>query len=104
MLAALFDGAVRGDPPGEFLHRLEDLAQASLSGGESVENWWRVLYALRQLATRVTTDAAEIARVEDLWLHAQMLLNEVAERYWRFSGVLWKKKASLMGRRWRLPA
>ena len=96
MLAALFDGAVRGDPPGEFLHRLEDLAQASLSGGESVENWWRVLYALRQLATRVTTDAAETARVEDLWLHAQMLLNEVAERYWRFSGVLSGKRNQIV--------
>jgi hypothetical protein len=66
-LAALFDGAVRGDPPGEFLHRLEDLAQASLSGGESVESWWRVLYALRQLATRVTTDAAETARIGTPW-------------------------------------
>jgi signal transduction histidine kinase/DNA-binding LacI/PurR family transcriptional regulator len=95
-LATLVDGAVRGDPPGEFLRRLEDLVEVSLGGGESIASWWQVLYALRQLAAQSTDETAQTAATEDLWLHAQMLLNEIAERYWRFSGVLSGKRNQIV--------
>jgi signal transduction histidine kinase/DNA-binding LacI/PurR family transcriptional regulator len=89
-LSAAFVGAARGDSPEPFLRLLEDLVQASLRGGESIENWCRVLYALRELVA----DAS--ARAEEVWLQAQLLLNESAERYWRFGSVLAQKRNQIV--------
>jgi signal transduction histidine kinase len=85
-LATLFVGAVDGGSPEAFLRRLEDLVQLSLRDGESVENWWRVLFGLRGLM------ADDTGRAEKLWLQAQMLLNETAERHWRYGDVLAHKR------------
>jgi signal transduction histidine kinase/DNA-binding LacI/PurR family transcriptional regulator len=95
-LAAAFASAVAGNSAEAFLGRLDELVQISLNGGESIENWWRVLYALRQLAGPPTAGPIEIARAEDLWLQAQMLVNEAAERYWRYGGVLAQKRNQIV--------
>jgi signal transduction histidine kinase/DNA-binding LacI/PurR family transcriptional regulator len=95
-LTTTFVGAMRGQPPDAFLGRLDELVQASLAGGESIENWWRVLYLLRQLIGGTTATAGEVSRAEDVWLHAQLLLNETAERYWRYGNVVAEKRNQIV--------
>jgi signal transduction histidine kinase/DNA-binding LacI/PurR family transcriptional regulator len=95
-LAAAFGGAVSGGSAEEFLGRLEELVQVSLNSGESIENWWRALYALRQLVAPPAAGPTAIARAEELWLHAQMLVNETAQRYWRYGGVLAQKRNQIV--------
>ena len=90
MLATLFVGAVDGQSPEAFLRRLEELVQLSLTDGESVDNWWRVLFGLRELV------ADDTGRAEQLWLQAQMLLSETAERYWRYGDVLAHKRNQIV--------
>jgi signal transduction histidine kinase/DNA-binding LacI/PurR family transcriptional regulator len=95
-LAASFVSAIQGRSAEEFLGPLDALVQVSLRAGESIENWWRVLYALRQLIGYPTAGAGELSRSEDLWLHAQLLLNETAERYWRYGTVLAEKRNQIV--------
>jgi signal transduction histidine kinase/DNA-binding LacI/PurR family transcriptional regulator len=61
---------------------LDRFAQLSLWSGEPVENWWRVLIALRERT------GPHDPRGEERWLHAQMVLSQAAQRYWRYGRVL----------------
>ncbi|HEY2948373.1 MAG TPA: substrate-binding domain-containing protein [Micromonosporaceae bacterium] len=90
-LCGAFVAAIRGGPADEFLGLLDRLVQVSLHAGECVENWWRVLYGLRPL---IPLDV--MARGEELWLDAQMMLNETAERYWRYRSVLAEKRSQIV--------
>jgi signal transduction histidine kinase/DNA-binding LacI/PurR family transcriptional regulator len=90
-LCGAFVAATRGRPADGFLGLLDRLVQTSLRAGEPVENWWRVLYALRPL---ITLDV--MARGEELWLDAQVLLNETAQRYWQYGNVLVEKRNQIV--------
>ena len=91
-LATSFAGALQGQSPEAFLTQLDEQVQLSLDGGESIENWWRVLYTLRRAVGYANAGAGDIGRAEDVWLHAQLMLNETAERYWRYGNVLAEKR------------
>jgi signal transduction histidine kinase/DNA-binding LacI/PurR family transcriptional regulator len=87
-LSTAFVHEVRGESRGVFLSLLDRFAQISLRSGESVENWWRVLFTLRQLIRHPDASVAEVMRAEDLSLHAQTLLNETAFRHWQLVQVM----------------
>jgi signal transduction histidine kinase/DNA-binding LacI/PurR family transcriptional regulator len=95
-LSTEFVRAVRGGSSGVFLGLLDQFAQASLDAGERPPNWSLVLAMLRQLVRGPTTSAEEVARAEDLWLHAQMLLNETVERHWRYAQLLAEKRDQIV--------
>jgi signal transduction histidine kinase len=85
-----------GESRGVFLSLLDQLLQVSLQAGESVENWWQVLLTLRQIIGHAAAGPAEITRAEDVWLHAQMLLNETAERHGRYKGAVADKRNQIV--------
>jgi signal transduction histidine kinase/DNA-binding LacI/PurR family transcriptional regulator len=87
-LSAAFDGELTGAAPGRFPALLDRYVQLSLWSGEPVENWWQVLLAVRQLTGPHPAGTPRAARAEDLWLHAELLLNQAAKRYWRYEKVL----------------
>jgi signal transduction histidine kinase len=96
LLSSAFAGELRGESPGMFPRQLDQLVQVSLRSGESVENWWRVLFLLRQLIDLPTADGAQLRRAEDIWLEAQMLLTETVERHWRYQQVLTEKRDQIV--------
>jgi len=96
LLSSAFVSEMRGQSRGAFLGLLDKFVQASLRSGESVENWWRVLFTLRQLIRPRIDSVAEVTRVEDVWLRAQTLLNETAERHWRYLQVLTEKRNQIV--------
>ena len=51
-----------------------------------------MLYTLRRAVGYANAGAGDIGRAEDVWLHAQLVLNETAERYWRYGNVLAEKR------------
>jgi len=79
--------ALKSQTRGVFLRLLDQLVQTSLRRGESVESWWRVLFLLRQQGS---------PQAEDVWLHAQMLLTEAAERHWQYRQVLTDKRDAIV--------
>ncbi len=87
---------LRGESDTEFLVLMNQFLQLSLWSGERVEHWWRVLFGLRQLVQGVPRDATERARAESLMQYAQTLLNETAERYWRYWQVLSEKRNQIV--------
>jgi signal transduction histidine kinase/DNA-binding LacI/PurR family transcriptional regulator len=91
-LSAAFVREMHGESDGAFLRLLDQFVQSSLRSGERVENWWSVLFELRRLIGRPTASAAEITQAEDLWLRAQVLLNETAERHWRYEQVCTERR------------
>ncbi len=95
-LSASFVDAMHGRSPDRFLGLLDGLVQVSVRHGERVENWWRVLYALRRLTADPAASAGDITRAEDVWLRAQMLLNETAERHRRYGTVLAEKRNQIV--------
>jgi signal transduction histidine kinase/DNA-binding LacI/PurR family transcriptional regulator len=82
--------------PVAFPPLLDRLVRVSLRSGESIENWWRVLYALRRLIDHSTASPAEVARAENLWLYAQILLNDTADRHWRYIQVVAEKRNQIV--------
>jgi signal transduction histidine kinase/DNA-binding LacI/PurR family transcriptional regulator len=94
-LGDAFTAAMRGASADDFLSLLDRLFQVSLRAGEPVENWWRVLSELRRL---IDPDAGTdtVAHGERLWLDAQVLLNETAERHWRYGNVLAEKRNQIV--------
>jgi signal transduction histidine kinase/DNA-binding LacI/PurR family transcriptional regulator len=96
-LSTEFVRAVRGDGPrAGFLRLLDQFAQASLGAGEQAANWSQALATLRRLVGDAAS-ADQVARAEDLSLHAQMLLNECVERHWRYAQVLAEKRDQIVG-------
>jgi signal transduction histidine kinase/DNA-binding LacI/PurR family transcriptional regulator len=93
-LSTEFVRAVRGGSSGAFLGLLDQYTHASLDGGERATNWSRALAALHRLVAGATSE--EVARAEDLWLHAQMLLNETVEWHWRYAQVLAQKRDQIV--------
>jgi hypothetical protein len=96
LLSNAFVREVRDRPSGDFLGLLNQFVQVSLRSGESIENWWRALLALRQLVDLPTTGTEANARAENLWLHAQMQLTETAERYWQYEQALTNKRNQIV--------
>ncbi|HEV3362198.1 MAG TPA: substrate-binding domain-containing protein [Pseudonocardiaceae bacterium] len=94
-LSSAFVGEMRGQEPHAFLGLLDRTLQTSLRAGEDVENWWRVLYMLRNEIARPATPE-ERARAEDLVLHAQLLINETTTRYARYARVLTEKRSQIV--------
>jgi signal transduction histidine kinase/DNA-binding LacI/PurR family transcriptional regulator len=92
-LSDSFLGELHGGSPEGFAALLDQYVHISLWSGEPVENWWQVLHALRQLTGPPPGDNTS---AEDLWLHAQMLLNRAAERYWRYGTVLIERHNQIM--------
>jgi signal transduction histidine kinase/DNA-binding LacI/PurR family transcriptional regulator len=95
-LSDAFVDEMRGRSSGAFLGLLDRFMQVSLRAGEDVESWWRVLFALRQLIGYPSAGVAEVMRAEDMLLHAQMLLNETAERRSRYIQVLTEKRNQIV--------
>jgi signal transduction histidine kinase len=95
LLTSEFEGAVRGTS-NAFLSLLDQLVQSNLRSVEKAVNWPRGLTALRQRVESPTNTGDEAARAEDLWLHAQILVNETVERQWRYAQVLTEKRNKIM--------
>jgi signal transduction histidine kinase len=95
-LSSEFVRAVQGGSRDTFLGLLERFTQASLGAGEQAANWSLVLATLRRLIAG-TASAQEATRADDLWLHAQVLLNETVERHWRYAHVLAEKRDQIVG-------
>ncbi len=95
-LAAAFVADMRADQADAFPELLDQFMQVSLWSGESVETWWRVLSTLRELIGGPTASAAEIRRGDDLWLHAQLLLNETTGRQRHYAQVLTEKRNQIV--------
>jgi signal transduction histidine kinase/DNA-binding LacI/PurR family transcriptional regulator len=91
-LSAALEREIRGGPPGAFLSLLDEIVRASLRAGESVENCRRMLDALRRQVDAHVAGSGEAARAEAAWVAAQIVLNEAAERHWRYSYVLADKR------------
>ncbi len=94
-LTTEFESATRGES-NAFLGLLDQLVQSNLRSGEKAVNWPRALTALRQLVERPTSTAAEAVRAEDLWLRAQLSVNEIVERQWRYAQVLTDRRNKIM--------
>jgi signal transduction histidine kinase len=95
-LSTGFVRAVRGGSSDDFLGLLDQFTQASLGAGESAPNWSLALATLRHLIGGPATGADEVARAEDLWLQAQMVLNEAVERHWRYAQLLAEKRDQIV--------
>ena len=89
-LSAAFARETGGGPPGMFQSLLDGYLQTSLRAGDSVGNWWRVLLLLRRLS------GDESPAVDDVWLHAQTVLADAAERHWRYLQVLADKRDAIV--------
>ncbi len=90
-LSIEFVRAVRCGSRNVFLELLAQFTQVSLGAGENPANWSRVLAMLRQLIWGAMS-TEEVAGAEDLWLDAQMLLNEAVERHWRYVQALAERR------------
>jgi signal transduction histidine kinase/DNA-binding LacI/PurR family transcriptional regulator len=95
-LTTAFDREVRGEPTDGFLATLDQFVQLSVQFHDTAANWSRALIGLHRLVDRPTADAAEAARAEDLWLRAQVLVNEIVERQWRYAQVLTEKRNTVV--------
>src|SRR5206468_7340504 len=80
VLTAAFVRDLRGGSRAGFLPVLDGFVQLSLKSGESVEDWYGVLLALRHPIGQHATGPAQAARAEEIWQSAEMLLNETADR------------------------
>jgi signal transduction histidine kinase len=78
-LETAFVEHLRGEPSEAFLAVLDELVRTSIRVGETLESWWRALYALRK-QTAIHLPSGELAEAEDLWLRVQMLMEETFER------------------------
>ena len=85
-----------GDPTGEFLRYFDDLVQVSLRDGESVENWWHALGALRLVVGAASGPTHPTEPTERLLTAAQALLNESAGRHSRYAQVLAEKRNQIV--------
>ena len=86
-LVSAYAAEAAGRTRGEFQRLLSDLVRDSLRAGEGVEVWWQLLETLRGI-TGAGTDA--------LWVDAQMLLHETAQRHWRYAYVLAEKRNQIV--------
>jgi signal transduction histidine kinase len=96
LLSTAFRNDIRGKSRDVFLALLDQFVQLSVRSGDTVENWWRVLFRLRQLTGQPTPGTADATRAEEIWLHAQMLLNETADRQRRYSQVVTEKRNQIV--------
>ncbi len=94
-LTSEFERAIRGEDH-VFLGLLDELVLSNLRSVEKAVNWPRALTALRQLVERPTAMPEEAVRAEDLWLRAQLSVNEIVERQWRYAQVLTDRRNKIM--------
>ena len=95
-LSAAFAAEMRDGTSGAFAGLLDQFAQLTLWSGGQVETCWQVLHGLRRLIGRPGASARETARGEELWLRAQMLLNEAAERHGHAARVLTERRNQIV--------
>ncbi len=79
-LETAFVQELQGEAPGAFLAVLDELVRASIRVGETLESWWRALFALRRQTAVHLGNGEASAEAEDLWLRVQMLMEETSER------------------------
>ena len=75
------------DPLSHFLRTLDDILRTFRSSGGDVGAWHRVLTLMRRYATPYLDDHA-LARAENLWQQARVLIADTAERL--FAEQLWQ--------------
>jgi signal transduction histidine kinase/DNA-binding LacI/PurR family transcriptional regulator len=79
-LETAFVEHLRGESSDTFLAVLDELVRTSIRVGETLESWWRALFALRRQAALHLPPGELSPEAEDLWLRVQMLMEETAAR------------------------
>ena len=92
-LTSALTAELLGTGNGVFPRLLDGLVRESMRAGEDIESWWRVLYALRH---QVSGGAVDRAVVDDVMLHAELLVNEIAARHWHYAKVLAEKRNQIV--------
>ncbi len=91
-----FKREVHGESTDVFLGLLAHFVQTSLQHREKAADWSHALITLRRLVEDPATGGPAAARAEDLWLRAQILVNETVERQWRYAQVLTEKRNKVL--------
>jgi signal transduction histidine kinase/DNA-binding LacI/PurR family transcriptional regulator len=95
-LLTTFVAAFEGTSADPFLEALDELVRESMRGGERLQSWWPVLFALRAQTTPfLTTDGAR-ARAENLWLRVQAYMGEMADRFWSYRQLVGAKRDQIV--------
>jgi DNA-binding LacI/PurR family transcriptional regulator len=93
-LSKVYRAELAGESGNPFLRRLDELVRASMRSGRGLEAWWEVLRELRQ---RTGDDgAADAASADALWSRTQRLMEETAERFMVYQGLLVEKRNQLV--------
>jgi DNA-binding LacI/PurR family transcriptional regulator/signal transduction histidine kinase len=79
-LEAAFVKDVETDSAAAFLELLDELMQASIAAGDTLDNWSRALSALRRHTASAHALADTSPAVEDFWLRVHSLVRELVAR------------------------
>jgi PAS domain S-box-containing protein len=79
-LVRAFQNELLGEPAESFLLELESLIRASIEAGKNVSAWHDALSVLREQTAPALTDPDAVARAENLWHQARVLIGKSAAR------------------------
>ena len=95
-LLTAFISEVQGESTDAFLAALDELVRASVRRGDSLERWWRVLFALRRQTLPYLVTAEALAQAEDLWQQIQVLMEEMTEQFYLYQQLLAEKRDQIL--------
>ena len=95
-LLTAFISEVQGESIDAFLAALEEMLRSSIRLGDSLERWWWVLFALRRQTLPYLATIEALAQAEKLWQQAQLLIQDMAERFSSYQQLVAEKRDQIL--------